>query len=149
MACGREACLTIRRTPKGESMLDQCMRLRAVSGFFIVLLASACSNSRHESTETYYLVASNIKLPYWQAARAGLDRAAGDLKVKAEMVGPATYNTKEQRDMFREVVSKKPTGIMISAADPELMKSEINAAIAAGIPVITLDSDSPGGQRFF
>ena len=38
---------------------------------------------------------------------------------------------------------------MISAADPELMKSEINAAIATGIPVITLDSDSPGSQRLF
>ena len=130
-------------------MLGQFMPLRAVSGFYIVLLASGCSNSRHESTETYYLVASNIKLPYWQAALSGLDRAAGDLKVKAQMVGPATYNTQEQRDMFRDVVGKKPAGIMISAADPELMKSEINAAIAAGIPVITLDSDSPGSQRLF
>jgi len=47
------------------------------------------------------------------------------------------------------VPCKKPAGIMISAADPELMKSEINAAIAASIPVITLDSDSPGSQRLF
>lgn len=130
-------------------MFSRSTPLRAVSGLFLVLLASGCSNSRHESTEAYYLVASNIKLPYWEKARSGLHRAAADLKLKAEMAGPDTYNTQEQRDMFRDIVRKKPAGIMISAADPELMKSEINAAIAAGIPVITLDSDSPGSQRLF
>ena len=128
-------------------MLIPSMPLRALGGLFIVLLGSGCSSSRHESTETYYLVASNIKIAYWQAALAGLQRGAGDLKVKAELVGPATYNPKEQRDYFREAVGKKPAGIMISAADPEMMKGEINAAIAAGIPVIAIDSDSPGSQR--
>lgn len=130
-------------------MSSRSIPLRALSGLIPILLASGCSNSRHETTETYYLVASNIKLPYWQAAVAGLERAASDLRVKAELVGPETYSTQEQRDMFRDVVSKKPEGIMVSAADPELMKGEINAAIAAGIPVITLDSDAPGSQRLF
>ncbi len=130
-------------------MLSRSVRLRAVSGLVLALLVSGCSNSRHERTETYYLVASNIKLPYWQTALSGLRRAAGELKVNVEMVGPATYNTKEQLEIFRDVVGKKPAGIMISAADPELMKLEINAAISAGIPVITLDSDAPGSQRLF
>ncbi|HUS06286.1 MAG TPA: substrate-binding domain-containing protein [Bryobacteraceae bacterium] len=130
-------------------MLRRSVPLGTVSGLLLLLLASGCSSSRHEVTETYYLVASNIKLPYWQAAFAGLSRAAGDLKVKAELVGPAKYNPAEQRDMFRTVVGKKPAGIMVSAADPALMKGEINAAIAAGIPVITIDSDAPGSQRLF
>lgn len=130
-------------------MLSRSMPLTIVSGLVLVLLASGCSNSRHESTEKYYLVASNTKLPYWQAARSGLRRAAADLKLAAEMVGPADYNPKEQRDVFRKIAAQKPAGIMISAADPELMNSEINAAVAAGIPVITLDSDAPGSQRLF
>lgn len=111
------------------------------------MLVSGCSNSRHEETETYYLVASNINLAYWQAALAGLNSAAADLKTKAILVGPATYNTQEQRDTFHDVVAKKPAGIMLSAADAEIMKPEINAAISEGIPVITLDSDSPQSQR--
>ena len=114
-----------------------------------LLLTSGCSNSRHESTETYYLVATNIKLPYWQSAFAGLKRGANELGIRAEMIGPETYDPKLQRDRFRELVSKKPTGIMVSAADPQVMKPEINAAIAAGIPVITMDSDSPGSRRLF
>lgn len=122
----------------------------AVVSVLLSMFVSGCSGSRHDAAaETYYLVASNIKLPYWQSALKGLSRAASDLKVQAELVGPEAYDPKAQRDIFHQVVAKKPAGIMVSAADPELMKSEIDAAIAAGIPVITVDSDAPGSRRLF
>jgi ribose transport system substrate-binding protein len=38
---------------------------------------------------------------------------------------------------------------MISAADPELMRPEIDSALAAGIPVVTMDSDAPTSHRLF
>ena len=40
-----------------------------------------------------------------------------------------------------------PAGILVSAADPELMRDAIDSAAAAGIPVITIDSDSPKSKR--
>ena len=40
-----------------------------------------------------------------------------------------------------------PAGILVSAADPELLREAIDAATAAGIPVITIDSDSPKSKR--
>ena len=115
----------------------------------LLISCVACNRTRHDSTENYYLVASNIKLPYWRTAFDGLDRASKDLKIRAELVGPDTYDTKAQREMFHEVVAKKPTGILVSAADPELMRPEIDAALAAGIPVVTMDSDSPDSHRLF
>jgi len=114
-----------------------------------LILFSACSKSRHEGDERYYLVASNIKIPYWQAAAEGLNRAATEMKVVAEMVGPDKYDVNGQREQFRSAVAKKPAGILVSAADPELLKSDIDAAVAAGIPVVTIDSDAPGSQRLF
>ena len=62
---------------------------RSISGlvFSLSFLLIHCG-ARHAPDEKYYLVATNIKLPYWQAAQAGLFRAAAQLKVKAEMVGP-------------------------------------------------------------
>jgi ribose transport system substrate-binding protein len=115
----------------------------------VLLLAVGCSKTRHEATEQYYLVASNIKLPYWQTALAGLERGAGDLQVRAEMVGPDKYDPAAQRDEFRRIAGRKPAGIMVSAADPDLMRVEIDNAIAAGIPVITMDSDAPASKRLF
>jgi ribose transport system substrate-binding protein len=99
----------------------------------------------------YYLVAANINLPYWQQARAGLLRAAAELGVSAELKGPATYDTNAEKEEFLKLVhaETKPAGILVSAADANLMKDPIDQAIAAGIHVITIDSDSPNSKRLF
>lgn len=53
-----------------------------------------CGSSAHSPEERYVLVASNIKVPYWQQAFAGLNDAARELGVRSELVGPDTYNPK-------------------------------------------------------
>jgi ribose transport system substrate-binding protein len=45
------------------------------------------------------------------------------------------------------VMSLKPAGILVSAGDAAAMKGPIDAAIAQGIPVITVDSDVPDSKR--
>lgn len=114
-----------------------------------LLLTSSCSQSRHAPEERYVLVATNTKLAYWQAAAKGLSEAAARLGIKAEMVGPETYSPSEEHDAFRKAVAAKPSGIMVSVADPQLLTDDINSAIAAGIPVITMDSDAPASKRLF
>lgn len=69
------------------------------------------------------------------------------MKVQAQMVGPDTYDRKAQQEEFQRIVARKPAGILISVADPDLLKGDIDAAIAAGIPVVTMDSDAPTSQR--
>jgi len=117
-----------------------------VATFVTSLVVTGCSSSGH-SGEKYYLIATNIKLPYWQTAGTGLNRAATDLKVDAEMVGPDTYDSKAEKEEFARVVSRKPSGILVSVADPQILGSDIDAAVKAGIPVVTMDSDAPGSQR--
>ncbi len=119
-------------------------------GAVLVGLAG-CSSSPHGPTENYVLIATNIKLPYWQAAANGFKQAAAELPVKYEVVGPDTYDPKAQHEEFQRVLARpqKPTGILISASDPELMKGDIDAAIAQGIPVIAFDSDAPSSHRLF
>jgi ribose transport system substrate-binding protein len=73
------------------------------------------------------------------------------MKVSAEVVGPDTYDPANERDAFHALLSKnpKPAGILVSPADPDMMKPEIDSAIAAGIPVLTIDTDSPASNRLF
>jgi ribose transport system substrate-binding protein len=105
--------------------------------------------SEHGVNEKYYLIATNIKLPYWQNAFAGLSKAASQLRVQAELAGPDKYDPQAQHEAFQRVLAKKPAGILLSAADPDVMKPDIEAAIARGIPVITVDSDAPASKRLF
>ena len=113
----------------------------------LMLSLSACGGSRHAPTEKYYLVAANIQNGYWQTAAAGFGSGAHLLGVPWELAGPDTYDPKAEAEAFRDVVAKKPSGILVSAADPNVMKDPIDAAIAQGIPVITIDADAPASKR--
>ena len=118
----------------------------AVSCLAVIGLAS-CQTPYHEQEERYVFVASNVNLPYWQEAQAGLTDAAKQLGVKSELTGPEKFDPQEQLRAFQKVVESKPAGIMISVTRPELFLDAINAAIAQGIPVITVDSDAPNSKR--
>ena len=115
----------------------------------MLFLLAGCGGSQHNPQEKYYLLSSNIKIPYWETAANGLMRAARQMQVPAELVGPDTYDAQAQQQELRRLVGlqQKPAGILISPADANLMKADIDAAIAAGIPVITLDSDAPSSKR--
>jgi ribose transport system substrate-binding protein len=112
----------------------------------MVLFLGGCQ-PRHAPEERYYLVAANVKLPYWQTVQAGLFKAAAQFKVKAEVSGPDTYDPPAQQKEFQRVMKLKPAGILVSPADPKLLRPDIDAAIDQGIPVITIDSDAPGSKR--
>ncbi len=105
--------------------------------------------SAHDSGEHYYLIAANIQVPYWEAAGAGFIKAGDELKVQTDFIGPKTYDPKDERAAFDEAVQKKASGILIAVTDAALLKDSIDKAIAAGIPVITLDSDAPDSKRLF
>ena len=112
----------------------------------ILALLSGCSEHAGES---FVLISTNIRVPYWQSAGAGFTQAAQELKVGSNFEGPATYDPAEEREVLKAAIAKKPTGILISVANPTLVSADINAAVSAGIPVITVDSDAPESKRLF
>ena len=112
-----------------------------------LIVLSDCGGSLHAPEERYFLIASNINVPYWQEAGAGVRKAAQQIQVKAEMIGPDTYDPKQQQAEFQRVVKLKPSGIMVSSGDPKLLQEDIDSAVVSGIPVITMDSDAPASKR--
>jgi len=119
----------------------------AVAALSVVLLSCG---SAHTSDEYFVLVSTNLQLPYWKTAGAGFAKAAAEYKgVRSDFVGPQTYDPKAERDALDEAVQKKATGILISVAEPAILKDSIDKAVAAGIPVITIDSDAPSSKRLF
>ena len=112
-----------------------------------VIGMTSCQTPYHEDGERYVFVASNVNIPYWQEAQAGLTDASKQMGVKAEMAGPDKFDPQEQLKAFQRAVESKPSGIMISVTRPELLQEAINTAVAQGIPVITVDSDAPASKR--
>jgi len=127
------------------------MRINRISVCGVLVLAatllSSCQKAYHEEGERYVFVASNVNLPYWQEAQAGLTDAAQQMGVKAEFTGPEKFDPQAQLKEFQKVAEIKPAGILVSVTRPELLQDAINSAVAQGIPVITVDSDAPNSKR--
>jgi len=114
------------------------------------LLATFLScGSAHDSDEYFVFVAANLQVPYWRTAGSGFSKAADGMKVKFDFAGPQNYDPKAERDAFDQAVQKKASGILLGVTDPALLKDSIDKAVAAGIPVITMDSDAPESKRPF
>jgi ribose transport system substrate-binding protein len=112
------------------------------------LILLSCGTG-HDADEKYVLVSANLQVPYWQTAKAGFLQAASQIRVRAEVAGPDNYDPKAEAQALREAVQGKATGILVSVTDANLIKPEIDSAIAAGVPVITVDSDAPESKRLF
>jgi ribose transport system substrate-binding protein len=124
-------------------------RIFHAAAFAVPLMLALSCGSAHDSDEYYVLVSANLQVPYWKAAGAGFSNAATQFKVRSDFVGPQTYDPKAERDALDQAVQKKATGIVLAVTDPALLKDSIDKAVAAGIPVITIDSDAPASKRLF
>lgn len=115
-----------------------------------VLLAPFLScGGAHSSEEYYVFIAANVQVPYWKTAGAGFSKAADEFKVRSDFLGPQNYDPKDQRATLDQAVQKRATGILLAVTDPAVLKDSIDKAVAAGIPVITMDSDAPDSKRLF
>ncbi len=128
---------------------DSLSVLIASATFAGVVTLTGCAGTAHEPSEKYILVADNTKISYWQSALKGLNHAASELKVKSEIQGPDGHDPQAEHDAFKHAVAQKPAGILISAADANLLTPDINSALDQGIPVITIDSDAEESKRLF
>jgi ribose transport system substrate-binding protein len=99
--------------------------------------------------DTYFLISTNLKLPYWKTVNEGFVKAASEYGVSAQLEGPQDFDPQAELDSFNKAVASQPAGIIVSVADAANMRTAINSAVAAGVPVITVDSDAPLSDRLY
>jgi ribose transport system substrate-binding protein len=103
----------------------------------------------HDSDEYYVFISANLDVPYWKTAGTGFTRAAAQMKLRSDFEGPQNYDINAEKAALDHAVQQKVSGILLSVADAKVLNESINQAIAAGIPVITIDSDAPASKRLF
>ena len=92
--------------------------------------------------------------PVFEVGRDGAFKKAEELSastgvdVTVDYVGSVASDAAEQTRVMEDVIAKGVDAIGISCNDPTACEDPINKAVAAGIPVMTWDSDSPDSDRF-
>jgi ribose transport system substrate-binding protein len=74
--------------------------------------------------------------------------AQGAYDVEVLTVGPVSADAVEQVRVIDDLIARRVDGIAVSCNDPTACIDPIDRAAAAGIPVMTWDSDSPQSKRF-
>jgi ribose transport system substrate-binding protein len=74
--------------------------------------------------------------------------ASGPYDVEVLSVGPTSADAVEQTRVIDDLIARRVDGIAVSCNDPTACTDPINRAVAAGIPVMTWDSDAPESKRF-
>jgi ribose transport system substrate-binding protein len=118
-----------------------------LSVILLTAFLAACQKPYHQENEHYVFVAFNTSLPYWQEAEAGLTDAATQMGIKAELTGPSAFSPDGELKAFQDAAAQKPSGILLSASNPDIFKAPVDAAIQQGIPVICVDADAPESHR--
>ena len=80
--------------------------------------------------------------PFWSVVRRGVDDAARQLDVTVDYEAPDSYDVDRMRRLIDAAVASKPDGLVVSLPDPAGLAPAVRRALAAGIPVISINSGS-------
>ncbi|MDQ2748166.1 MAG: sugar ABC transporter substrate-binding protein [Actinomycetota bacterium] len=83
---------------------------------------------------------------FWSIVKAGAVQAGKDMgdKVNYQSSGdPAT-----QSSLIDAAINQKPDGLVVSMANPAAVKAAVQRAVAAGIPVITINAGGAESKSF-
>jgi simple sugar transport system substrate-binding protein len=83
---------------------------------------------------------------FWDVVKAGAEKAGSDLGVKVTYQSDG--DAQKQSQLIDTAVSQKVTGLVVSMANPPALKASIEKAVAAGIPVITINSGESSSAAF-
>ena len=96
----------------------------------------------------FIVVPKAMNNPFFDFTRDGCLAEAKKLgNVECTYKGPIEHEPATQAQIIQDFITSKVDGLAISVSDTAAMTKTIEAATAAGIPVITFDSDAPGSKR--
>jgi ribose transport system substrate-binding protein len=120
------------------------MRKLLLAGMAVAMMATPA----FAQTYKFVIVPKAMNNPFFDFARDGCQKRAKELgNIECIYKGPVEHEPATQAQIIQDFVTQKVDGLAISVADVAAMTKSIEAATAAGIPVITFDADAPGSKR--
>ncbi len=107
------------------------------------LLLGACAPKAPAADQKPYIaiISKGFQHQFWQAVKAGADKAATDFNVTVTFEGPETEAmVDKQVEMVQAALDKKPAALCLAALDSKALVPQLQKAQEMGIPVVGFDS---------
>ena len=84
--------------------------------------------------------------PFWSVVTNGVGDAGEELGVRVDYQAIVTFDMVAMSQMIDAAVASRPDGLVVSIPDEDALGPSIRAAVAAGIPVISINSGDQSYQ---
>ncbi len=84
---------------------------------------------------------------WWNVIKNSLKDAEKDFGVKVDFRNPPNGDLADMARIIEQATAQKPAGIISTIADYSVLEGPLKAAIAKGIPVITVTRAPPRNRR--
>jgi simple sugar transport system substrate-binding protein len=124
-----------------------------------VLMLAACSDddsNGDQQSNTGGAAASNEKFAvithgaagdaFWDVVKKGAEQAGSDLGISVSY--QSSGDAGQQADLINAAVADKVGGLVVSMANPDALADPIRKAVAAGVPVVTINSGQDKSAEF-
>jgi simple sugar transport system substrate-binding protein/ribose transport system substrate-binding protein len=105
--------------------------------------AQAAAKAKPTFVVSYHDPALSVAVPM----RKGVEAAAKEYNVNAVFTGPVGGGAEKQVAELENWITKGVSGIAVSSSSTDALAPVIKKAIAAGIPVVTFNTDNPASNR--
>ena len=133
----RERSQEITHWQTREAELDRLSKALAGS---VVALALVAASTPAEATRIVFITHAQAVDAFWSVVKNGVDDAAELMGVEVQYQAPQTFDMVQMAQLIDAAVATRPDGLVVSIPDAEALGDSIRAAVAAGIPVISMDS---------
>lgn len=80
--------------------------------------------------------------PFWSVVKNGAAKAGEDTGANVDFRSPETFDMVKMSQLIDAAVNQEPDGLVVSIPDADALGPSIERAVAAGIPVISMNSGS-------
>src|SRR5215212_5303000 len=110
-------------------------------------LATAVPVSAQQNSRIIVVSHGQANDPFWSVVKNGVAAAGQDMKVQVDYRAPETFDMVAMGQLIDAAVNQKPAGLIVSIPDASALGPSIQKAVAAGIPVISMNSGSDVSKK--
>ena len=112
------------------------------------LLALAPALGWTQTPKIFLVTHGVVSDPFWAVVKNGAEAAGKETKTDVEYRSPEKFDMVAMAQLIDAAVAAKPDALIVTIPDPDAVGRSIEAAVKAGIPVISVNSGADVFQKF-
>lgn len=114
--------------------------LTAVAALALATMGLSTASAQDDQINIIAVTHGQASDSFWSIVKNGITKAGEDQGVTVDYRAPETFDMIAMSQLIDGAVNQQPDGIVISNPDPDALGPSIERAVAAGIPVISMNS---------